>query len=96
MYTVAMPSFIAQGHDGFTWLPQLETIVNEEAGMTDTALLLDIFGHSEDPYGGDCESSSHALGVERARNLTIVGRSMSDSLPVVKPAVEGRIRFVDA
>ncbi|KAF4217182.1 hypothetical protein CNMCM5878_006426 [Aspergillus fumigatiaffinis] len=93
-YTVAMPSFIAQGHDGFTWFPQLETIVDEEGAMTDTALLLNIFGQGEESHRGD--SSSHALGIERARNLTVVGHSSSDSLPVVNPAVEGRIRFVDA
>ncbi|KAF4244271.1 hypothetical protein CNMCM8980_007208 [Aspergillus fumigatiaffinis] len=82
------------GHDGFTWFPQLETIVDEEGAMTDTALLLNIFGQGEESHRGD--SSSHALGIERARNLTVVGHSSSDSLPVVNPAVEGRIRFVDA
>lgn len=109
-YTIAMPSFIAKGYDGFTWFPQAETIVGEEAAMIDTDLLLSIFEHGHGDgdglssshggggvSGGDngTESSPHAAGIERARTVIVVGRGPEDSLPVVKPVVEGRIRFVE-
>jgi hypothetical protein len=91
-----MPSFIAQGYDGFTWLKDLETIVSEEAAMTDTDLLLSIFGHDDKSSGkGDSEHSPHAMGIERARVLTVVGKNHPDSLPIARPAVEDRIRFVE-
>ncbi|KAL4921660.1 Metallo-dependent phosphatase-like protein [Aspergillus aurantiobrunneus] len=96
-YTVAMPAFIAQGYDGFTWFAQMETIVGEEAAMTDAGLLLAIFGHDEESSeGGDPKNNAHAMGIERARALTVVGRNPSDSLPIVEPVVEDRIRFVEA
>ncbi|KAL4997259.1 Metallo-dependent phosphatase-like protein [Aspergillus recurvatus] len=88
-YTVAMPSFIAQGYDGFSWFAQLETVVNEEAAITEVDLLLAIFGHEESSDG-----DIHAMGIERARVVTVVGQNPSDSLPIVKPVVEDRIRFV--
>ncbi|KAL4797213.1 Metallo-dependent phosphatase-like protein [Aspergillus venezuelensis] len=91
-YTVAMPTFIAQGYDGFTWFSQAETIVGEEAAMTDSGLLLAIFGHREESSGGD--ESAHTVGVERARAQIVVGYNTSDSLPLVKPVVEDRIRFI--
>ncbi|KAL4962834.1 bifunctional metallophosphatase/5'-nucleotidase [Aspergillus stella-maris] len=91
-YTVAMPTFIAQGYDGFTWFSQVETIVGEEAAMTDSGLLLAIFGHGEESSGGS--ESAHTVGVERARAQIVVGYNPSDLLPIVKPVVEDRIRFV--
>ncbi|BCS24585.1 bifunctional metallophosphatase/5'-nucleotidase [Aspergillus puulaauensis] len=93
-YTVAMPGFIAQGFDGFSWFPQMETIVGEEAAMTDSGLLLAMLGHSEERADGDSDHNAHATGIERARTLTIVGQTPSDSLPIVSPVVENRIRFV--
>ncbi|KAL2814698.1 Metallo-dependent phosphatase-like protein [Aspergillus cavernicola] len=96
-YTVAMPSFIAQGYDGFTWFSTLETIVNQEAAMTDTGLLLNMFGHGEglSHEGDSSENSGHAMGIRRARALIVVGQSPSDSLPIVRPVVEDRIRFIE-
>ncbi|KAL4865846.1 hypothetical protein BDV12DRAFT_173790 [Aspergillus spectabilis] len=96
-YTVALPSFIAQGYDGFTWLSQLKIIVGEEAAMSDTNLLLHIFGHGEESsHEGDPENSPHTMGIERARALVVVGHNPTDSLPIVRPIVENRIRFVGA
>jgi 2',3'-cyclic-nucleotide 2'-phosphodiesterase (5'-nucleotidase family) len=88
-YTVAMPSFIARGYDGFSWFARLETLIGEEAAITEVGLLLAIFGHEESSDG-----DMHAIGIERARAVTIVGQNPSDSLPIVKPVVEDRIRFV--
>ncbi|KAL3438547.1 Metallo-dependent phosphatase-like protein [Aspergillus tetrazonus] len=88
-YTVAMPSFIARGYDGFSWFAQLETLVGEEAAVTDVGLLLAIFGHEQSSDG-----DMHAIGIERARAVTIVGQNPTDSLPIVKPVVEDRIKFV--
>lgn len=93
-YTVTMPGFIAQGFDGFSWFSQMETIVGEEAAMTDSGLLLAMLGHSEERADGDSDHNAHATGIERARTLTIVGQNSSDSLPIVSPVVEDRIRFV--
>ncbi|KAL2866638.1 bifunctional metallophosphatase/5'-nucleotidase [Aspergillus lucknowensis] len=96
-YTVAMPSFIAQGYDGFTWFATLETVVGEEAAMTDTGLLLTMLGHGEESSDGVySENGAHALGIERARTVTVGGQNPLDRLPVVKPVVDGRIRFVEA
>ncbi|KAL4954639.1 Metallo-dependent phosphatase-like protein [Aspergillus filifer] len=91
-YTVAMPTFIAHGYDGFTWFSQAETIVGEEAAMTDSGLLLAIFGHGEESSGGS--ESAHIIGIERARAQIVIGYNPSDSLPIVKPVIEDRIRFV--
>ncbi|KAL2811144.1 Metallo-dependent phosphatase-like protein [Aspergillus granulosus] len=89
-YTVAMPSFIAHGYDGFTWFETAETLVNDEAAMTDSNLLLTMFGGGEDASHG-----AHAMGLERARAATIAGWNPSDSLPIVKPVIENRIRFAE-
>lgn len=93
-YTVTMPGFIAQGFDGFSWFSQMETLVGEEAAMTDSGLLLAMLGHSEELADGDLDHNAHAAGIERARTLIIVGQNPSDSLPIVSPVVEDRIKFV--
>ncbi|KAL4788200.1 Metallo-dependent phosphatase-like protein [Aspergillus varians] len=94
-YTVAMPSFIAHGYDGFSWFSQPDTIVGEEAALTDAGLLLAIFGHSEESTGeGEPENSAHTMGIERARAMIVVGPNPLDCLPIVRPVVEERIRFV--
>ncbi|KAL4881356.1 Metallo-dependent phosphatase-like protein [Aspergillus karnatakaensis] len=95
-YTVAMPSFIAQGYDGFVWFSKTETIVGDEAAMTDIGLLLGIFGHGEESHEGEQEVSPHAMGIERARATIVKGHNPGDSLPIVRPVVEDRIRFVEA
>lgn len=88
-YTVAMPKFIADGFDGYTLLPAEQKIVDEETAITDTGLMLRIFGH-----GPESECDDHAMGIQRAQAVTIVGRA-SDGLPIVNPAVDGRIRFLE-
>jgi 2',3'-cyclic-nucleotide 2'-phosphodiesterase (5'-nucleotidase family) len=89
-YAVAMPSFIAYGYDGFTWFAAAETLVSDEAAVTDSGLLLTMFGGNEEvPHG------VHALNIARARAVTVVGRNPADSLPIVKPFLDGRIRFVE-
>ncbi|KAJ9284626.1 hypothetical protein DTO021C3_7753 [Paecilomyces variotii] len=96
MYTVALAGFIARGYDGYTMFPEEETIVNEEAAMTDTSLMLRIFGHGEEESDGDrSRNDHHVKGVERARKSIIIGRNDSDGLPVVNPRVDDRIRFID-
>lgn len=96
MYTVALAGFIARGYDGYTWFPEEETIVNEEAAMTDTGLMLRIFGHGEEASDGDqSKNGQHVKGIERARKVTIVGRNVSDGLPIVNPRVDDRIRFIE-
>jgi hypothetical protein len=89
-YTVAMPSFIAHGYDGFTWFATAETLVSDEAAVTDSSLLLTMFEDGEEASHG-----IHALNIERARAVTVVGRSPEDFLPIVKPVVDDRIRFVE-
>lgn len=86
-----MPAFIAAGYDWFPWFAQMETGLGEEAGVTDAGLFLAILGHSE---GSGDEPSVHAIGIERARAVTIVGQA-TDSLPIARPVVQDRIRFVE-
>ncbi|KAL4756892.1 putative UDP-sugar hydrolase [Aspergillus foveolatus] len=88
-YTVALPKFIADGFDGFTLLPAEQTIVDEETAITDTGLMLRVLGH-----GPESECDDHAVGIQRAQAVTIVGKA-SDGLPIVNPAVDGRIRLVE-
>ncbi|RJE20033.1 2,3-cyclic-nucleotide 2-phosphodiesterase [Aspergillus sclerotialis] len=90
MYTVAVPKFIADGFDGYTRFPAEETIIDPEAAITDTDLMLRIFGHNDKP---NCDD--HAIGAERARAVTIVGHNASDGLPIVNPVTDGRIRFIE-
>lgn len=93
-YTVTMPSFIARGYDGFDMFSTVEMSIGEEAAITDTRLLLGIFGNDEESTPEGSDMSEHALGMERARALIVVDQS-PDSLPIVRPVVEDRIRFVD-
>ena len=88
-YTVAMSLFISLGFDGYSWFPNEETLIGEEAAMTDTGLVLQIFGHGEGIQGNE----AHVHGIERAQGVTISGRA-GDGFPIVNPAVDGRIRFV--
>lgn len=45
-YTIAMVSFIASGFDGYHCFEDEETLVDTEGAMTDTNLVLQIFGYS--------------------------------------------------
>lgn len=96
-YTIAMVSFIASGFDGYSWFKDEETLVGEEGAMTDTNLMLQIFGysltssHQIDNQLGMLDETS--LGIERARRFVIVGQDEEDGLPVVAPTQDGRIEF---
>lgn len=87
VYTVAMVDFIAAGFDGYTCFKDTPTVVDAEGAMTDTKLLMEIFSDDEDK---SISADETAEGVERARSA-IVHRYHDDGLPVVKPAVDGRI-----
>lgn len=89
MYTVALPKFIGDGFDGYTLFPAEETIVDEETAITDTGLMLQIFGHKAEEGCDD-----HEMGIQRAQAVIIVGTA-SDGLPIVNPVVDGRIRFIE-
>lgn len=88
-YTVALPKFIGDGFDGYTLFPAEEAIVDEETAITDTGLMLQIFGHKAEERCDD-----HEMGINRAQAVTIVGTA-SDGLPIVNPVVDGRIRFIE-
>ncbi|EAW13545.1 putative UDP-sugar hydrolase [Aspergillus clavatus NRRL 1] len=97
MYTVVMSSFIAAGFDGYTCFLEEKTLVSEEAAVTDSGLLLQIFGHSkEDSNEDNTIAGGEALtrDIERARRAIIVGTHEPDGLPVVSPSLDGRIKFV--
>ncbi|KAL3470542.1 5'-nucleotidase [Aspergillus californicus] len=82
-YAVAMPSFIARGYDDFDMFSTVEMSVGEEAAITDTRLLLSIFGHGEESTPEGSDMSEHAMGIERARALIVVGQS-PDSLLIFR------------
>lgn len=46
LYTIAMVSFIASGFDGYNCFKHEETLIDTEGAMTDTNLVLQIFGYS--------------------------------------------------
>lgn len=92
LYTVAMSAFIASGCDGYTSFPAQETIVGEEAAISDTALMLEIFGHETD--GSDC-NNRHTDGIERARQAVSMEYGKVDGLWTVAPVIEGRITFIE-
>ncbi|GAD99970.1 2,3-cyclic-nucleotide 2-phosphodiesterase [Paecilomyces variotii No. 5] len=96
-YTVAMVSFIASGFDGYTCFKDEETVVSEEGAMTDTSLLLQIFGYETRDQSG-CEiliKDSTADAISRARAAIVVGHNDRDHLPIIGPALDGRIKFLD-
>ncbi|KAL8702576.1 MAG: hypothetical protein Q9201_004256 [Fulgogasparrea decipioides] len=101
-YTVAMVSFIAAGFDGYVGLKDAETVVGEEGAMTDTGLLLKVLGYEsgakkdsvqeekDDKSGRDDETD---VAVARARAAIVSGYDPTDGLPIVGPAVDGRVEF---
>lgn len=99
-YTVAMVAFLGQGFDGYVDFPSQETLVGEEGAMTDTRLMLNIFGHdmtSATTYGLPKDEESSIAeddndGIRRARNAIVKGYA-EDGLPFVAPNCEGRIIF---
>ncbi|GFG05070.1 trifunctional nucleotide phosphoesterase protein YfkN [Aspergillus udagawae] len=88
IYTVVMSSFIAAGFDGYTCFQSAETLVDMETAVTDTGLLLQIFGYDKEGL-----NDGDTTGIDRARRAIVCGMHGLDNLPVVSPVVEGRIRF---
>ncbi|KAK8024314.1 2-3-cyclic-nucleotide 2-phosphodiesterase [Apiospora rasikravindrae] len=100
--TVAMVAFIADGFDGYVCFQNQETLVSEDAGFTDTQLLLRTLGYR---YGdvnqegdrvnnmeeGDEGVELDELRFKRARDAISGQYSDIDGLPIVAPATEGRI-----
>jgi 2',3'-cyclic-nucleotide 2'-phosphodiesterase (5'-nucleotidase family) len=93
-YTVAMVDFIASGFDGYTCFKEATSLIDEEGAMTDTNLLLTIFRPASN---GDITTPKDEtwLGIERARATIIKDYDTLDGLPIINPAVEGRIDFLN-
>lgn len=90
-FTVAMVGFIADGFDGYGCFKDCDTLVGEEGAMSDTELLLRVLGYER----AEQEMDGDEAGIERARKMVIKEWVGEPRLPVVRPEVEGRIRFVD-
>jgi hypothetical protein len=65
-YTVAMVSFIASGFDGYHCFKEEETLVDTEGAMTDTNLVLQIFGYSlpQESPSSDISIDSNGDGLD--------------------------------
>jgi hypothetical protein len=86
-----MSSFIAAGFDGYTCFQSAETLVDKETAVTDTALLLQIFGY--DRQGSKTSNEGDTAGIDRARRAIVCGLHEINKLPIVSPVIEGRIQF---
>ncbi|KAJ3159878.1 hypothetical protein HDU88_008402 [Geranomyces variabilis] len=86
IYHVAMTTFVADGYDGYNVFAGTEPVVGSEAGVSETDMLMQVFL----PQGGD--SFGEHEHPYKAREAVVV--RTDEGLPVVRPAVEGRIVFV--
>ena len=93
-YSIAMVSFIASGFDGYTYFRDEETLIEQEGAMTDTNLMLEIFQHNLPAENMRAADDKTTQGIERARQVILFGQGSVDTLPIVAPVVDGRIRFV--
>lgn len=95
-YDIAMVDFIASGFDGYTCFRDTPTLVDAEGAMTDTNLMLQIFGAGGDETSDEISKRDDtAKGIDRARNA-IVGRfDDKNGLPVISPVLDGRIQFTN-
>lgn len=104
-YTIAMSSFIASGFDGYVGLKDEEALIGDEAAVTDTSLMLDIFRNPILKREGSTKNSAFievskkevelAQRINRAREAVIVGHDEVHGVPFIRPVIDGRIRFVD-
>lgn len=106
-YMIAMSSFIASGFDGYVCLKDAEALIGDEAAVTDTSLMLDIFRDPVLKRGSSNERSEVmevmemeekvelGQGIDRAREAVIVGHDDGYDVPLISPVIDGRIRFVD-
>ncbi|KJZ77718.1 hypothetical protein HIM_02895 [Hirsutella minnesotensis 3608] len=97
MYSVAMVDFIALGFDGYSCFREAETLVEAEGAMTDTNLLLQVFGGALSKQEADITDADFdddtAGGISRAKSAVIHRWHEVSKLPVIKPSIEGRIQF---
>ncbi|KAI4524465.1 Metallo-dependent phosphatase [Schizophyllum commune Loenen D] len=90
-YTVTMQRFIAEGFDGFTCFRNAANLVDLEAAMTDTSLLMALLS-SDSRQGADETTDGSGEKLDRAARAIVLGTRKG--LPVLSPAVTGRIRAV--
>jgi 2',3'-cyclic-nucleotide 2'-phosphodiesterase (5'-nucleotidase family) len=99
IYTVAMSSFIASGFDGYSCFENTKTLVDAEGAMTDTNLLLEVFGGTSAPTD---QGSHHVVddrttqSLGRARRDVVKGYHKVDGLPIIDPRLENRIEVAGA
>ncbi|KAJ3146003.1 hypothetical protein HDU89_006733 [Geranomyces variabilis] len=86
IYHVAMTTFVADGYDGYNVFAGTEPVVGNESGVSETDMLMQVFL----PQGGD--SFGEHEHPYKAREAVVV--RTDEELPVVRPAVQGRIVFV--
>lgn len=96
IYTVAMTNFIATGFDGYSCFQNTGTLIDAEGAMTDTNLLLEVFGGTftarEKVDSEPVDTTTQ--GLMRARKAVIKKYNESDGFPIIGPSIEGRIRVV--
>ncbi|KAL1717392.1 5'-nucleotidase [Schizophyllum commune] len=90
-YTVTMQRFIAEGFDGYTMFRNAVNLVDLEAAMTDTSLLMALLS-PERRHGADDASDKSDEMLDRAARAIVVGTR--EGLSVLSPVVTGRIRMV--
>ncbi|KAG5984332.1 hypothetical protein E4U55_005217 [Claviceps digitariae] len=97
-YTVAMVEFIASGFDGYSCFHRSDSLLDAEAAMTDTNLLLSVFKAPAGAAAPDNSDGGASLvgvnpgGIHRAQRAVISRRHAATGLPVVSPCVDGRIK----
>ncbi|KAL1735534.1 5'-nucleotidase [Schizophyllum commune] len=90
-YTVTMQRFIAEGFDGYTMFRNAVNLVDLEAAMTDTSLLMALLS-SESRRGTDETTDGSDAMLDRAARAIVVGTR--EGLPLLSPVVSERILVV--
>ncbi|KAL1705328.1 Metallo-dependent phosphatase-like protein [Schizophyllum commune] len=90
-YTVTMQRFIAEGFDGYIMFRNAVNLVDLEAAMTDTSLLMALLS-PERRHGADDASDRNDEMLDRAARAIVVGTR--EGLSVLSPVVNERIRTV--
>ncbi|KAL1682766.1 Metallo-dependent phosphatase-like protein [Schizophyllum commune] len=90
-YTVTMQRFIAEGFDGYTMFRNTVNLVDLEAAMTDTSLLMALLS-SESRRGTDETTDGSDVMLDRAARAIVVGTR--EGLPLLSPVVSERIMVV--
>ncbi|KAL1696294.1 5'-nucleotidase [Schizophyllum commune] len=90
-YTVTMQRFIAEGFDGYTMFRDAVNLVDLEAAMTDTSLLMALLSSDRRRTADEASDCGDEMLDRAARAIVVATR---DRLPVLSPEVTGRIRVV--